>query len=81
MASEVLRTRVISPDEAPTYWEDLTQFLKNNQTEVAVEIVETLNRLQPPDKAIIKESPSWMEHFSKAVLTELLVKILMHSLT
>ncbi len=81
MAAEVLRTRLISPDEAPHFWEELTQFLSNNQTEVTTEIVETLNRLSPIDKALVKESLSWLKHFSKTVFIELLVKTLMHSLT
>ena len=82
MAAELLRTRVISPSEAPQFWEQLVIFVNERENDVADEMREVVNRLSPAEKEELRKSHSWAEKFrgevgsfSRDVITEVLAKL------
>jgi len=76
MATELLRTRVVAPNEAPYFWNELSTFIEKSNAEVSDELLETLNRLPPEASEIVKDARSWLRGFGKDIITELIAKVL-----
>jgi hypothetical protein len=81
MAAELLRTRMISPSEVPVFWDGLLAFVERNAEDVQDEMREAVARLTPQEKAILKESHSWVNSLkgggaevARKVVTDLIAK-------
>jgi len=80
MAAELLRTRVVAPNEAPYFWKELSAFVRRSDVDVSEELKETLDRLPPEAREIVKASSSWLRPFGQEILTEVLAKALAEQL-
>jgi hypothetical protein len=83
MAAELLRTRLVSPQEAQTLWENLRDFVNRNAEDVQEEMRETISRLTPQEKEVLKQTRSWADTFTgsasdlaRNLVTEVAAKVL-----
>lgn len=87
MATELLRTRIISPSESPEFWRLLADFVKEREDDVEDELKETIGRLPPDEKdEVLRESRSWAATFSgpagvlaRELIIELLAKVIVRA--
>jgi len=87
MATELLRTRVVSPSESPEFWKQLAEFVKERENDVEEELRETIGRLPAHEKEeVLRESRSWAATFrgpvgslARDLITELLAKLLVRA--
>jgi hypothetical protein len=86
MAAELLRTRVVSPAEFPALWEGLRDFINRNSDDVQQEMRETIARLTPQDKEVLKQTPLWADKLkggasetARHILADIVAKIIVES--
>ena len=75
MAAELLRTRVLAPNEGQYFWNELATFIQANEVEVSEELKEILSR-RPADANAIIQSGSWLKHLGKGIVTDVIAKVL-----
>jgi len=80
MATEVLRTRIVSPEEAKEFWKQLEEFIVENQDKVSDELVESLRRLPPDERKAVLDAGTWLGKLGRDFFSRLIVQMVLGAL-
>lgn len=76
IVAQLLRIRLVSPEEAKKCWTALNDYFKKNPDRVSDEMRAILERLSPEDKRIIKSAVEWLSKNAYKMATDVIAKIL-----